>query len=180
MTKCSYCGTTILLGGVSDGDMRFCNQTCRQKGVVVRLAKQMPDDLVQEHILSVHAGNCPKCNGRGPVDVHTSYRVWSALVLTSWSSRPRVSCRSCGRKQQASDAFFCFLFGWWGFPWGLILTPVQVTRNVIGLFKTPDPTRPSATLGSVVRSDLAVKFLQAQRTNQAAPSTVPPPLPVQR
>src|SRR5262245_1613216 len=83
MAKCGYCGTTILFGGARDGDVRYCNADCQQRGAVAAVAQHVPDQLVSEQVWKVHQGVCPRCGGRGPVDVHTSYRVWSALVLTS-------------------------------------------------------------------------------------------------
>ena len=95
MTNCDYCGTGILFGGKREGNLRFCNTRCQQGGVFLALSRQVSDTQVQEMLWKVHQGTCPKCGGSGPVDVHTSYRVWSALVLTNWSNSLQVSCRSC-------------------------------------------------------------------------------------
>src|SRR5690349_12558087 len=103
MTKCDYCGTRILLGGVRDGALRFCNQKCHQNGILLSFTNQVPPEILQKHVQEVHEGSCPRCGGRGPVDVHTSYRVWSIILLTTWSSRPKISCRSCGIKTQLGD-----------------------------------------------------------------------------
>jgi hypothetical protein len=158
MAACSYCGTTILFGGKRDGDLRFCNDACHRNGYVAVAAQQMPDHLISQHIWDVHQGLCPKCGGAGPVDVHMSHRVWSALALTSWSSRPHVVCKSCGTKAQIADAFFCLALGWWGFPWGLLVTPVQIVRNIAGMF-SGDPTAPSPQLERVVRLHIASQAL---------------------
>jgi hypothetical protein len=168
MAKCSYCGSTILFGGKHEGTLRFCNATCQEKGVLIRLADQLPVELVEESVRSTHSGNCPKCHGRGPVDVHTSYRIWSALVLTSWSSRPQVCCPSCGWKSKLADSLFCILLGWWGFPWGLVITPIQIGRNLIGLGTSSYPTRPSDQLRNLIRIHLAAALVQRQQ--QAQPS----------
>jgi hypothetical protein len=173
MAGCSYCGSAILFGGKQEGDLRFCNATCQEKGVLIRLAKQLPADVVEEAVRATYAGSCPKCQGHGPVDVHTSYRVWSALLLTSSSSRPQVCCSSCGRKAKIGDALFCLLLGWWGFPWGLIFTPVQISRNLLGLVFRPNSTKPTDKLRNLVSVHLAASVLQQQQ--QAQPSAVPPP-----
>jgi len=39
----------------------------------------------------------------------------------------------------------------------LILTPVQIVRNVIGLSKSPDPFQPSAALKRIARLQLAAQ-----------------------
>lgn len=167
MAKCAYCNTTILFGGTKRGERRFCNAKCEQGGLLADLADQLPEEAVGRYIAEVHEGGCPRCHGPGPVDVHTSYRVWSALLLTSWASRPVVSCTGCGRKRKAGDAFFSLFLGWWGFPWGLIVTPIQVGRNVVGLFQTPDPATPSPALAQVARMELAAKVVEARRQEQA-------------
>src|SRR5690349_13054387 len=131
MAKCSSCGSTILLGGKTVGDLRFCNDKCMREGQFLALAKNVPEEAVLQRVSEVFNGSCPLCGGRGPVDVHKSYKVWSAVFLTSWSTNPVISCRSCARKKQIGNLFFSGVFGWWGFPWGLLLTPVQVTRNLV-------------------------------------------------
>lgn len=53
--------------------------------------------------------------------------------------------------------------GWWGFPFGLIMTPVQLARGIAALCKPPDPGQPSPKL---------VQFAMAHIA-----ATQPPPLP---
>ena len=81
MATCSYCGSFILFGGEHYGGLRYCNTTCRDNGALLRVAGQIPDSAVRQVVQEVHGGLCPKCQGNGPVDVHTAYRVWSALVV---------------------------------------------------------------------------------------------------
>jgi hypothetical protein len=172
MAQCGYCGTTILFGGVRDGQLRFCNETCRQSGYVLSIAQHVPVDILQDHVRQAHQAACPKCRGRGPVDVHKIHRVWSALVLTSWSSSPQVSCRSCATKGKLGGALFSLFLGWWGFPWGLVLTPVQITRNIVGMCSGPNPARPSADLEKMIKVQLAVRAIEKAQQNRAAG---PPP-----
>src|SRR5262249_51117228 len=127
----------------------------QQRGALLALSHQVPDNIVQQQVWSLHQGTCPKCGGSGPVDVHVSYRIWSALLMTSWASRLQLSCRPCGRKSQAADAFYSLFLGWWGFPWGLILTPVKISQNLIALAKPPDPSKPSDRLEKIVRLRMA-------------------------
>ena len=163
MATCDTCGTTILFGGVRDGQFRFCNEKCRQQGFLVQVAGQIPEEVVAEQIQQVHEGDCPRCGGRGPVDVHTSYRIWSVLVMTSWRSRPEICCRGCGIKSQLVGAGSSMILGWWGIPWGVIMTPVQVLRNLSGLAASPDPTRPSDQLDKLVRIHIAAHVLSQPR-----------------
>ncbi|HWS72151.1 MAG TPA: hypothetical protein VN605_08550 [Thermoanaerobaculia bacterium] len=162
MAACATCGTTILFGGVQDAGMRFCNANCHSRGSLLRIAQQIPPDVLQQQTWAVHHGACPKCQGPGPVDVHKSYRIWSIVFLTSWSNTPRVSCKRCGVKGQLGDALFCLFLGWWGFPWGLVMTPVQIVRNLTGVFRASSPTGPSPDLERAV--GLAVAATAARRS----------------
>jgi hypothetical protein len=155
MARCGYCGTFILFGGLRDPKARYCNERCRNAGRVTAASLQVPDDVVRQQVWALHRGPCPKCRGRGPVDVHVSYWVWSAILLTRWGSTPALSCRSCARKRQLAHLGFSVLFGWWGFPWGLILTPLQILRNVVGLVRGPDDAQPSPQLAQLARLGMA-------------------------
>lgn len=166
MAKCGYCDTTILFGGVQDGEFRFCNQQCHEKGFLLTIADQVPDEIMEEHLKQVHDGKCPKCGGSGPIDVHTSYTVWSALLMTSWKSRPEVYCNGCGVKAKLGATAISGLFGWWGFPWGIIMTPIQIIRNLAGLVTSPDPLTPSAQLENIVRLNLAAHLVADNRAQQ--------------
>ncbi len=168
MAKCDYCGSTILIGGKREGQLRFCTEQCRQHGAFLPLLPHLPPKLVESHLHALHRGNCPRCQGPGPVDVHTSYKVWSALVLTSWSSTPQICCRICGHRSQLKNLLFSILFGWWGFPWGPILTPVLVTRNLRGILNGPQPFRPSPALERLVRTHLAAQMMQEESGTRLA------------
>ena len=157
MAKCDYCGTTILFGGTKTATQRFCNATCAQRGQLLSIAAMFPPDVIDARTRDIHKGTCPRCQGAGPVDVQMSYRVWSALVMTSWQSRQLVACRSCGRRAALLDTLFCVVCGWWGLPWGLIMTPVQVTRNVVALSKGHLPQQPSAEPKRAVSLQLAAQ-----------------------
>jgi hypothetical protein len=155
MKKCAFCKSWILFGGRKDGTLNYCNDKCQQQAALVAMAATIPTRVVEERVWAVHQGLCPRCHNRGPVDVHMSYRVWSALIVTSWSNQQQVSCRSCAVKTQLIAIGSNLILGWWGFPWGLIMTPVQVTRDVIALAKPPAPAKPSPRLETMVRMGLA-------------------------
>src|SRR5262245_52832310 len=117
MGACAYCGSRIWFGGVRDGDFRFCNQDCYRRGTYLKFVDRLPQEAVQEHVRAVHRGNCPKCGGAGPIDVHKYHEVWSAIVMTSWKTQPVICCRRCATGSQAKALVTSLIFGWWGFPW---------------------------------------------------------------
>ena len=170
MASCASCGTTILFGGTKVGTLQFCNAKCLEKGnslaeAAQRIA-QVPDSEAINYARRIHAGLCPKCSGNGPIDIHTSYLVWSALIMTKWQTKSQISCRPCGVKSQASNLLLSTLVGWWGFPWGLIMTPVQIIRNILVLVSPPNPSEPSQMLIQESRIQIA--------SNKVFPSAISP------
>ena len=173
MPKCDYCGSTIIIGGVSAGNQRFCNNKCRNNAFILNASRNIPAADLERQIEATWRGNCPKCGALGPIDVHKYYQVWSALVLTRWTTSQQLSCRSCATKRQLGALFFSVFCGWWGFPWGLILTPVQVTRNIIGMASGPDSSKPSDNLRKLVQVHIGSRIMAA---NQQKPTATPNPL----
>ena len=155
MASCAYCGSTLLWVKKRVGDLQFCNDECVQKGQLVLRARQIPETQALEFAMRLHNGNCPSCQGPGPVDVHFSHIVWSALVVTSWKSTPKVSCRSCGLKAQSLALGSSLLLGWWGFPWGILVTPIQVVRNIASMARFSATSGPSPKLVHMARLQLA-------------------------
>jgi len=92
------------------------------------------------------------------VDLHTSYKVWSAVLVTRWSSHPQISCRACGVKAKLEGLLFSAFLGWWGIPWGPLLTPIQLGRNLVGLSRRA-LSAPSAGLVAAVRANLASQIV---------------------
>jgi hypothetical protein len=160
MKKCGTCGTTIILGGKTDGSSHYCSARCLQQGVLIKRSRDIPAAEVQRKLTETHSGLCPKCHGTGPVDVHVSHRAWSALVVTGWSSRAQVCCQSCGTRAKLMDSATTLLFGWWGIPWGLLMTPIQIGRNVAGLLRPVDTSTPSPRLENAVRMHMAIVAMQ--------------------
>jgi hypothetical protein len=154
MTSCDACGTTILFGGKTLGSYRFCSDRCAAQAAVLSRAAQIAPDVVRQQARLIREGTCPVCNGPGPVDLHTSHQVYSVLIMTSWQSNPRISCRSCGVKAQAQGALLSLVVGWWGIPWGIVMTPVQIIRNLVGMTRAPG-IEPSPELEKITRTMLA-------------------------
>jgi hypothetical protein len=160
MAACAVCNKTILFGGERQGDLRFCSKRCAAAGQRFQLAATIPDEQVRGEADAIRRGPCPRCARRnGPVDLHLSHRVYSVIVMTRWSTTPIVSCRPCANGRRALDVLFSLAFGWWGFPWGFLITPMQVFRNIAALL-TPEKalTAPSPALERAVRMQLAARL----------------------
>jgi hypothetical protein len=60
-------------------------------------------------------------------------------------------------KSQLGGAAVSLIAGWWGFPWGLVMTPVQVVRNIHGALRHGTSDGPSANLERTVGMMLAAE-----------------------
>jgi hypothetical protein len=178
MAKCDFCGSTVAFGGARSDDRRFCNAKCQGHAQIRDLCKTVPPEVVEREVESVYRGNCPKCGLVGPVDVHKYHEVWSLLVLTRWATSQQISCRSCATKRQLGALAFSLFCGWWGVPWGLIITPMQIARNLAGLLGGKDISGPSPALRQMVQVAIGQQMLAARRQPAAADlSQKPPRLP---
>jgi hypothetical protein len=68
---------------------------------------------------------------------------------------------------------FSGVFGWWGFPWGLVMTPVQLARNLVELTGGPKSDAPSALLQKFVRMHAGARVAQASTARRLPPAPAP-------
>jgi len=64
MTKCDYCGSTILFGGKRDSNGRFCNQKYQARGALLAISRQLPEAVVQEHVWKAHQAPAQDVTGQ--------------------------------------------------------------------------------------------------------------------
>jgi hypothetical protein len=132
----------------------------------------VPRGEIEKNVRAIHEGNCPQCARPGQVDVHNCHKVAPMLFATRWSSQPEVCCRRCGLRHQLGSLLYSLLLGWWGFPWGLIVTPLQIARNLRGMLFAPDPRAASPSLEKKVAIRLASRMSPgafSRRPLRAAP-----------
>jgi hypothetical protein len=156
MSNCTNCGTYILFGGIKDGAYHFCCKKCQQQFMPNQEDLLLHplidlDDIVEQQLNEFHQGDCPQCGGPGPVDFHYSYRCVSVIITLS-TTVPQVSCKYCARSSKLKNLFITGFFGWWGFPVGLILTPIFIIKNLYALFCPTPAEQPSEQLRQVVRA----------------------------
>lgn len=163
MKKCESCGATIAFGGKKEGRFHFCNDRCFNKGGGYTVYDDVPEDEVDDLMLKVHQGACPLCQGPGPVDIHMSYEIWAILFWTSVKSIPRICCQPCGQKKRMVALLGSMFLGWWSIPTGIIMTPIQIARNIAGLVDLPDDSMPSIELENDVRMELANDLYKSQK-----------------
>ncbi|MDA1053085.1 MAG: hypothetical protein O3C40_21745 [Planctomycetota bacterium] len=157
MAQCASCGTMILFGGERFGDLRFCNKACLGQSVMVNYGEEIPPEIVAQRALQIREGSCPNCNGSGPIDLQFGHTIVSVLVMTQWNTKPLLGCRSCGLTHQLKSFAICLFGGWWGFPWGLIGTPIQLIRNLAAAYRGV-PAEPSAELRQLALAELGAEL----------------------
>ncbi|WP_430391482.1 hypothetical protein [Dyella sp. 20L07] len=113
------------------------------------------DDEVRAHAVAIRNGACPHCKGKqSVVEVRTAHWVWSALILTRYGRRTILACRDCGRSASLKALASSMVLGWWGVPFGLLVTPYKIVANVAELLRQDKP-EPSPALQTFVRTRLA-------------------------
>ena len=156
MKSCRWCGAMLLWMKVRDGETYYCNQ---EHLIAGQALNKISDSEVSDWVQQVHQGSCSKCGGIGPIDIHSSHEVYSLLLFTRWKSLRNICCRKCGIKAQSLALIFSLFLGWWGFPWGLVMTPIQVIRNLFGLVLPPNASAPTSALVDMGRHELAIQKL---------------------
>jgi hypothetical protein len=113
------------------------------------------DEMVMTHAMAIRNGECPKCRRRDSVvELRTEHWVWSAIFLTRFGRRTALICRACGRSRNLRALGKCALLGWWGIPFGLLITPYKIFAN-LGELLSRDRPEPSASLRDLARARLA-------------------------
>ncbi len=163
MRRCDACNFWTLFGAIEDGGYRYCCDICVEIGPVFPRSRELGAADVRLKALKIHGGRCPLCEGPGPVELRASYRIWSVVAFTHFSSRYQISCRRCGLGAQLRGLVHSILLGWWGLPIGVLMTPVQIVRNLVAMVLVPNPQEPSPGLVRQASLQLAQERLAAER-----------------
>ncbi|MDE3071660.1 MAG: hypothetical protein KGJ63_02880 [Pseudomonadota bacterium] len=134
-----------------------------------RLAASVSAQEIDRLAFELRSRRCLSCDSKEPVDVFPSYFVYSVVLWTSWRKKRNLSCRSCGRKRQAKELAASLLLGWWGFPFGLVVTPIIVLANVIGMVRNPLGKEPGNELKEYARLVAAHEIWKQQHGVAYAP-----------
>jgi hypothetical protein len=134
-----------------------------------RLAESIPAKDIEQLASKLRSTHCSSCNSHEPVDAFPSYFVYSVVIWTGWRKKVELSCRSCSRKRQAKSLAASFLLGWWGFPFGLVATPIIIMANVIGMVHNPMTRPPGKNLKAYARLVAAHELWKEQHGVAYAP-----------
>jgi hypothetical protein len=161
--ECDFCGRSARFSRVKDEGQKFCSKTCLLNARLMEASVDIPEQAIAKRAMEIRDGACPSCQRlESHVEVRKSYWVWSALVLTRWGTSAKVCCTRCGIQSNLGSILYCLSLGWWGIPWGIFITPVQIIANVGAMFRRIDPTQPSEELIQATRLQLAEVLLRQQ------------------
>ncbi len=163
---CPTCSKTILFGGIKEGDKKYCSKQCHEEGEINRIAESFSDQTIEVFSTEIYNGTCPECGGSGPIDVHKSYFVYSFLISTNYQTNENVLCKKCATKKQWGDLIRSFFVGWWGLPFGLIITPIMIIANIIAMFQNPHLKGPTKALNERSRLLLAAQQMEGGFQNE--------------
>jgi len=173
MATCANCKKIILMGGLRQEGLRFCGKPCLQRGQAALLAARMPEAERVRAAQTLFRGPCPTCNKRGGIDLYKSHYVMSFVLFTRHGSHSLISCRTCALKKQGGDFMLSSLVGWWGIPFGLLLTPVALLRNGYAMLFPPNGVEPSPAFQQEVALRLACAEIDRQQAAQNPPQQRP-------
>ena len=71
------------------------------------------------------------------------------------------------KRKRLGAILFCLFLGWWGFPRGLVMTPIQLVNNLVDLLTSRPDARPSPELLQTVRSELVAGRLPMRSRTRA-------------
>jgi hypothetical protein len=158
-SECDFCSSSARFSAVLDEGQRFCSKACLRNARLLEVSEDIPQEEISRHAFRIKNGKCPACQKAGSkTEVRRYYRVWSVGIFTQWTNRTHICCHSCGRKTNFGSLIFCTLFGWWGIPWGIIMTPAQMLANITEMFKPLADPAPSDALLQAARLDLAAQL----------------------
>jgi len=169
---CATCKKSILFGGERAGSRRYCSKKCFKADALGRLGDSIPESRVDEVAKQLRVSLCRSCHRQNDVEIFKSYLVYSVVILTSWREKPALSCRSCARKRQTKDLIASFLLGWWGIPFGLIVTPIIVVMNGLAMTRNPLNAPPSRALRDYARLVAAHELSKVRQEIPSAPKAV--------
>ncbi|MBI3713798.1 MAG: hypothetical protein HY253_12680 [Burkholderiales bacterium] len=146
-SECDYCSNSARYKPTFDSGQRFCSKKCLHAARISEAAVDLTKTEIEQMAEKIRSGVCPVCNEiSSPVEVRFHHTVTSFIVLTRYTKRSSVCCVNCGRKENWKAFVSTFLLGWWGFPWGVFMTPTYLIANLGEMFEGRKVGEPSEDL----------------------------------
>lgn len=163
-SECDYCGNSAKKKPLFDQGQRFCSSNCVRAARISEAAVDISAEQIQTLALAIRSGPCPDCRlSESVVEIRFQYRVVSLVLITEYQRKSRLCCVACGRKQNMKAFCLTFFLGWWGVPFGLIMTPTYLIANMGELWENRTVGQASEDLLKLAKLQLAEKAYQSHR-----------------
>jgi hypothetical protein len=122
--------------------------------------KTLTSEEIYELIAKIKGLDCPSCEKSNQGLVGGIIRkVRSYVIITQYEIRPIIACTTCVEAERKNQLIKNSLFGWWGFPSGLLFrTPQAIINHFIDNGKKDE-------ISKSVLSDFAVQNVGELKTN---------------
>ena len=99
--------------------------------VAIAQNKEYTVSEIENYSKILRALPCPICGDTlTRLNGTVSHTVKSFIIFTSYGTEPTIACPSCLDEKNNNAIVSTALLGWWGFPWGLLKTPLYIYRNI--------------------------------------------------
>jgi predicted nucleic-acid-binding Zn-ribbon protein len=79
----------------------------------------------------VNSLSCPICHKKGDrLNGTLTAEVMSFIILTRYKKKIHIGCPNCLDKLNNAALTKTIVFGWWGFPWGIIRSVQAIITNI--------------------------------------------------
>lgn len=159
--ECDFCGNSAMSKPVIDSGQRFCRPRCLHAARISEAAVDLAEADITAVAQAIQDGLCPSCRQTGSlVEVRHYHRVMSFGVFTRYTKSSKLCCLECGRTENLKSFALTFLLGWWGMPFGILLTPTYLVANIGEMFERRRRGELSEGLVREARYQLAARALQ--------------------
>ncbi len=98
--------------------------------VVDNQLRELSNEEIEQYIQTIQSLPCPKCTLQFErLNASLIHKIRSFIFMTNYESKIYIACDTCISKEKNKQLLLNSLLGWWGFPWGLIKTPVFITKH---------------------------------------------------
>ncbi len=117
--------------------------------------EEITDEEFGELLNIIEMCSCPSCGiSNSKLKANLRRTVLSFIVFTTWSSYGYIACEACLSKERKKKLFLTALFGWWGFPMGLLRTPYSIVMYFIDSRKQEEWTK--SIIGNFIIENLGL------------------------
>jgi hypothetical protein len=123
--------------GLRPEALELLKQIIKERGLSQSVAKgidaqfkEIDENTLLEYCELLRRCPCPICNSVfDKLNATIIGTTISYIFLTSYRKEIKIACPTCLDKQNNKAMIKSALFGWWGFPWGVVRTPAALIFN---------------------------------------------------